>query len=81
MPTIQAIKKTAGEDVLLRMTPMFKKMSFADGQRDRLEKEVEGASERMMNHLLFGLRGQLSDNTFREVLDAMTAVLHEDKND
>ena len=81
VPTIQAIKKTAGEDVLLRMTPMFKKMQFADGQRDRLEKEVEGASERMMNHLLFGLRGQLSDNTFREVLDAMTAVLHEDKND
>ena len=81
VPTIQAIKKTAGEDVLLRMTPMFKKMQFADGQKDRLEKEVEGASERMMNHLLFGLRGQLSDNTFREVLDAMTAVLHEDKND
>ena len=80
VPTIQAIKKTAGEDVLLRMTPMFKKMQFADGQKDRLEKEVEGASERMMNHLLFGLRGQLSDNTFREVLDAMTAVLHEDKN-
>ena len=81
VPTIQAIKKTAGEDVLLRMTPMFKKMSFADGQKDRLEKEVEGASERMMNHLLFGLRGQLSDNTFREVLDAITAVLHEDKKE
>ena len=61
------------------MTPLFKKMAFEEGQKDRLSKEVEGASERMMNHLLFGLRGQLSDNTFREVLDAMTAVLHEEK--
>ena len=81
VPTIQAIKKTAGEDVLLRMSPLFKKMTFAEGEKDRLTKEVEGASERMMNHLLFGLRGQLSDNTFREVLDAMTAVLYEEKKE
>lgn len=79
VPAIQAIKKTAGEDVLLRMTPLFKKMAFADGQKDRLEQEVEGASERMMNHLLFGLRGQLADDTFREVLDAMRTVLQEGK--
>ncbi len=78
VPTIQALKKTAGEDVRLRMTPLFKKMALEEGQKDHLAKEVKGASERMMNHLLFGLKGQLSDDTFREVLDAMTRVLKEE---
>ena len=42
-----------------------------------MNQEVEGASERMMNHLIYGLRAKLSERDFRICLDAMEQVLLE----
>ncbi len=75
VPLIQSLKKRAGGDVSVRMTPYMKHVPLEDAEKDELTKEVEGASERMMNHLLFGLRAKLSDKTFRDVLDAMEELL------
>ena len=50
-------------------------MAYTEQEKELLEDEVKGAAERMMNHLLFGLRTRLSDQTFREVLDVMTELL------
>jgi len=75
VPMIQSIKKNAGCDVYVRMIPYVKHANLDDQEKEKLESEVEGAAERMMNHLLFGLRGKLSETTFRDVLTAMTELI------
>ena len=75
VPMIQELKKKAGGDVSVRMTPYMKHVPLESEEKEQLITEVEGASERMMNHLLFGLRAKLSDKTFRDVLDAMEELI------
>ena len=77
VPRIQSLKQQAGKDACVRMTPYLRHIPVSGDERTQLMKEVEGASSRMMNHLLFGIRTRLSDQTFREVLDAMNEVLEE----
>ncbi|MBR5931666.1 MAG: glutamyl-tRNA reductase [Lachnospiraceae bacterium] len=79
VPLIQSLKKQAGGDVSARMTPFLRHTSLEPIQKEELVNEVEGASERMMNHLLFGLKSKLSDSMFRELLDSMAEVLSEAK--
>ena len=47
------------------------------GKIELQSAEAAGASERMLNHLLFGMRSRLPDAVFRECLDAMEHVLNE----
>ena len=79
VPTIQRLKNIAGNDVSARMTPFFRKSQLEDNEKETIVGEIEGASERMMNHLLFGMKGKLPENVFRDVLDVMEAVLSEGK--
>lgn len=78
IPLIQSLKKQAGSDVSARMTPVFKQIPLEQEGKQKLIREVEGASERMMNHLLFSMRTRLSDRSFRELLDAMQTVFEEE---
>ncbi len=71
IPQIQQIKACTGTDVSDRMTPFFRQVPLDEEQKYCLRREVEGASSRMMNHLLFSLRAKLPDHMFRECLDAM----------
>ena len=50
-------------------------MLFRSEEKQKLVQEIEGASARMMNRLLFGLRAKLSDDTFRECLSAMEEIM------
>ena len=76
---IARLRQSAAADVSARMRPALRR-SFADEtERSAWRGEVEGAGERMMNHLLFGLRSRLSDTAFRDCLDAMEQVLSESK--
>ena len=77
VPQIQRIKAVAGSDVSARLTPALRRARLGDEKRSHLAQEVEGASERMMNHLLHGMRSRLPDDTFRECMDAMESVLSE----
>lgn len=74
VPVIQSIKERAGEDVLARMSPFFKHTSLEDEEKDGLCREVTGASERMMNHLLYDLRAKMSEGSFRDLLQAMSDI-------
>ncbi len=78
VPVIQSLKKKAGCDVSARMTPVFKQIPLEAESKQKLIREVEGASERMMNHLLFSMRTQVSDQTFRAFLDAMQHIFEEE---
>ncbi len=77
IPRIQQLKSRAGTDVCDRMTPFFRQVPLDDGQKTSLRHEIEGASARMMNHLLFSLRDRLPDREFRDCLDAMDKAFGE----
>ena len=79
VPQIQRLKSLAGSDVSARLTPVLRRARLGDEKRAQLAREVDGASERMMNHLLHGMRSRLSDEMFRECMDAMESVLNEIK--
>jgi len=75
IPRIQELKDIAACNVAARMMPAFKRACLAVDARDHLEQEIEGASSRMMNNLLFGMRTRLPEDVFRECLGAMEASL------
>ena len=77
VPQIQRLKTEAAADVSARLTPVLRKTRLCESERKQMNREVEGASERMMNHLLYGLRARLSERDFRVCLDAMEQVLQE----
>ncbi|MDO4865743.1 MAG: glutamyl-tRNA reductase [Clostridia bacterium] len=75
VPRIQELKDIAAGNVAARMVPAFKRARLAVDAKENLEQEIEGASSRMMNNLLFGMRSRLSEDVFRECLGAMEASL------
>ena len=75
VPTIQLLKETIGTDVSGRMMPVLRNIPLDDEEKHKLTLEIEGASSRMMNRLLFGLRARLSDDTLRECLNAMEDIM------
>lgn len=77
-PRIDHLKKISGEDVALRLTPLYRNLSLDSEEKEILKKEIEAAAERMMNKLLYGMRARLSDRSFSESLDAMEDILKEE---
>ena len=77
VPQIQRLKTAVGADVSARMTPVLRKARLDEDKKLQLSREAAGASERMLNHLLFGMRSRLSDAAFRECLDAMEYILNQ----
>ena len=75
VPRIQKLREVTSVDVGGRMTPVMKKIPLESGQKQKLEKEIEGASGRMMNRLLFGMRSRLSEEVFAECLRAMEETM------
>ena len=75
VPQIQRIKTAAGADAAKRMTPALRRARLGEERKHDLSQEAEGAAERMVNHLLHGMRGCMDDDTFRRCLNAMEEVL------
>ncbi len=75
VPQIQRLKTEAAMDVTARLTPVLRKSLLGEAERREMNREVESASARMMNHLLHGLRVRLPEPEFRACLDAMEQVL------
>lgn len=80
VPRIQGLKDAAAGNVTDRLVPAFRRLKLEEGLRAQVEGEIEAASARMMNNLLFGMRSRLPDDTFRECLGAMESALREWKH-
>lgn len=78
VPRISTLKEAAGRDVQARLSPAYRRAHLQPEQKDALSREVEGAVERMMNHLLFGLHARLSGSVFSECMEAMEFVFSEE---
>ena len=77
-PRINSLKKSAGEDVVLRLTPVYRNLPLQEDEKEELKREIETAAERMMNKLLFSMRASLSDRSFLESMDAMEGTFREE---
>ncbi len=75
VPRIQALKEAAAGNVTARLAPAMRRAALEGLLRSNLEEEIEGSASRMMNHMLFGMRSRLPEDTFRECLSAMEASL------
>ena len=75
VPKIQRLKGMAAANVTARMAPFFRRATMTEAEHAALEREIEGASARMMNHLLFGMQGKLEDQILDECLNAMEESL------
>lgn len=74
---IEVIKAAAGQDTMKRLIPQIRQMPLSKDEKEELKRQIAGAGERMMNHLLFGLQKELPDMVFRDMLDAMEKNLYE----
>ncbi len=72
VPRIQTLKATAARDVNARLSPLYRGLEAE--QKETLEREVDGAAQRMMNRLLFGMKSRLSEAVFSECVEAMEFV-------
>ena len=76
IPQIQGIKAAAGNNAAARLTPALRRAQLGEERKQALSREAEGAAERMINHLLHGMRGCMDEDAFRLCLNAMEEVLN-----
>ena len=78
VPRIQALKALSAGDLAARLTPVFRGVPLGAEDKAALKREVEGAAQRMMNRMLFGVRARLPENVFSQCVEAMEAVFQEE---
>lgn len=71
IPKIQMLKREIGADVVARLQKPLRELPVEDAQRKQLRTEIDGAAERAVNKLLFGLRDGLDPNTLRVCLGCL----------
>ena len=74
VPRIQSIKEEAAADVEARLTKKLQHLPVEAKELEELKQEILQASMRAMNHMLFGLRDEVSSRTFLECLDGLEKV-------
>lgn len=74
IPKIQEIKEKAAEDVELRLTRILRELPLGEEAREQLRQDIDGAAQRAVNKMLFGLRDGVERGTFRETLDCLGKI-------
>jgi len=71
IPKIQSIKTQTAVDLEKRLTKTVRSLPLEEQEKENLNEEIEGAAERTMNKLLFGLRDCVSEAAFRECIEGL----------
>ena len=82
---VQVIKKQATEDFHLRIQKQVRELQRTAQEEapqeveqiDRLQEYVEAAAGKVINKMIFGMKSRLSDQAFRECIEAMGDVFQE----
>ena len=82
---VQVIKKQATEDFHLRIQKQVRELQRTAQEKapqeveqiDRLQEYVEAAVGKVINKMIFGMKSRLSDQAFRECIEAMGDVFRE----
>ncbi|MDO4632838.1 MAG: glutamyl-tRNA reductase [Eubacteriales bacterium] len=84
---IGVIKKNAAEDFYLRMQKQARQLERLCEDENvlkaaqQLENSARRASDKVINKLIFGLKGNVSDHTFRECVEALKQVFSAEAED
>ena len=74
MPKIQKIKEKFAQDLSARLTKKLRGISVSGEEQEMLLSEIEGAAQRSVNKLLFGLRDGAGRDAFRESLSVLEQI-------
>ncbi len=74
VPQIAGIKREMAKDLLPRVQKKFRELPLSEEQQVLLVEELDAATQRMANKLLFELKKEMNPYTYRECLDAMAKI-------
>lgn len=74
IPKLQELKEKLAEDLLLRLTKVFRSIPAEEAEKKELQEEVRAAAVRTANKLLFGLKDGVDREAFRKMLDCMERI-------
>ncbi len=78
IPRIQEIKQKVAVDLELRLSRKLRALPLTEQEREQLRRDIETASVKTVNKMLFGLRDGTSRRTFREALECMEHIYNEE---
>ena len=74
IPVIDEIKKTIAKDVNLRLTKVMKKAPLEEEERGEITSRIHQAVENTMGKMLFELKDQVGEETYRECIYAIEKI-------
>ena len=78
IPRIQKIKEKASYDLAVRLQKKIRELSINEDAQQKLREDIDGASVRMVNKMLFGLRDRISPGAFRECLQGLEDIYEDE---
>ncbi|MDD3338095.1 MAG: glutamyl-tRNA reductase [Lachnospiraceae bacterium] len=77
MPQIQYIREEAATDVLLRLKKKIRKLPLEEADRELLMDSIEGAAQKVVNKMLFGLKDSMDQEEFLNCMDGLEQLYEE----
>lgn len=74
IPIIDEIKETIAKDVNLRLTKVMKKTPLEEEEKGEITSQIHQAVENTMGKLLFELKEQVGEETYRECIYAIEKI-------
>ena len=74
VPKIQQIGTASGKEFCWRMEKELKELSAAEEEKEVLRRQMEQTAEKVVDKLLFALRGQVDTDTLRQCLEVFGQV-------
>ena len=81
MPLIGRIKREIAADLEPRLSKKLRDLPLEEERRRQLRADIEAATIKTMNKMLFGLRDGLEQRAFRDCLDCMDAIYREEQDE
>lgn len=77
IPQIQEIREKAVEDLSWRMQKIIRELPMETDRKEELQKQMDSAAGKVIGKLLFGLRGNISQENFRECVEVLSQLYAE----
>lgn len=74
IPKIQGIKESAVEDLELRIQKIIRDLPMEENQQRQLQDSIGKAAAKVVNKMMFGLRGTVSQEAFRECVEGLEKI-------
>ena len=80
IPKIQEIREKAVEDLSWRMQKIIRELPMQSEKREELREQMGSAAGKVIGKLLFALRGNISQENFRECMEVLSKLYAESES-